>query len=286
MHFAKFHGLGNDFVLTEGLLVADEEKLRKLARWICHRHFGVGADGLILVLPGVKAPFRMRILNSDGSEAEMCGNGIRCFAKYAYERNLTKETEFEVETLAGVIRPRLLLDHGQVSEVCVDMGRPRLKAAEVPVTGYGVGPVINAELAVDETRLRFAAVSMGNPHAVITVNKIDNIIWQELGPKIEQHPAFPRKTNVEFVQQLEPDRLRVKVWERGAGPTLACGTGACAVVVALTLTGQVDRKAWVELPGGELLIEWGQDDRVYMTGPATHVFDGELQWPEQADGFV
>lgn len=275
MHFAKFHGLGNDFILTES--VPGHKNLSDLARLVCDRHFGVGADGLILVLPGDKAPFKMRILNSDGSEAEMCGNGIRCFAKYVYERGLTQETEFEVETLAGIIRPRLILAGDQVTEVCVNMGQPRLDAADIPVVGYGVGPVINAELVLDDTPLRFTAVSMGNPHAVIVVNNLEDIPWQELGSKIEFHPAFPKKTNVEFVQQLGPDRLRVKVWERGAGPTLACGTGACAVTVAFTLNNLVKHTATVELPGGELSIEWGQDNHVYMTGPATHVFDGELQ---------
>ncbi|MGI6129778.1 MAG: diaminopimelate epimerase [bacterium] len=277
MRFSKLHGLGNDFILMENQPTTDEAKLGLLARLLCHRHFGVGADGLILVLPGDKAPFKMRIINSDGSEAEMCGNGIRCFAKYVYERGLTKETEFEIETLAGIIRPRLMLASGKVTEVCVDMGQPRLNAADIPVVGYGDGPVVKAKLTVDNTDFQFTAVSMGNPHIVIAVKDLENIPWQELGPKMEQHPAFPKKVNVEFVQQVGEDRLRVKVWERGAGPTLACGTGACAVAVASSLTGLVDRRATIELPGGELAIKWGSDDHVYMTGPATHVFSGELQ---------
>lgn len=277
MHFAKFHGLGNDFILTEGLPVSNEAGLRSLARYVCDRHFGVGADGLILVLPGNEAPFRMRILNSDGSEAEMCGNGIRCFAKFVYERGLTQQTEFEVETLAGIIWPRLVLTDNQVTEVCVNMGQPRLNAADIPVTGYGDGPVTNAELMVGDTPFKFTAVSMGNPHIVIKVDDLEHIPWREIGPQMELHPAFPNKTNVEFVEQVGPDRLRVKVWERGAGPTLACGTGACAVAVAFTLNGLVERKATIGLPGGELFVKWGQDNHVYMTGPATHVFDGKLQ---------
>jgi diaminopimelate epimerase len=278
VHFAKLHGLGNDFVLMEGLPVTNDEELSRLARRICDRNFGVGADGLILVLPGKKSPFKMRVLNADGSEAEMCGNGIRCFAKYVYERSLTEETEFEVETMAGIIRPRLLTDCGQVSAVCVDMGRPIFKANNIPVQGYGDGPVIEDRLKVNGMQLVFTAVSMGNPHVIIEVNSLEQIPWRELGPKVEHHSAFPHKTNVHFVQLLERDRLLVKVWERGAGPTLACGTGACAVVAALTMAGRVNRQAWVVLPGGELWIEWKEDDHIYMTGPATHVFDGTFNW--------
>ena len=277
MRFSKFHGLGNDFVLMEGLPTADEGKLSLFARHLCHRQFGVGADGLILVLPGEKTPFKMRIINSDGSEAEMCGNGIRCFAKYVYERGLIADTVFEIETLAGIIRPWLTVTAGEVTEVRVDMGEPHLNAKEIPVVGYGDGPIIKADFVVDGWTFEGTAVSMGNPHLVIAVQDLQDIPWRELGPKIEQHPAFPKKINVEFVQRIKDDLLKVKVWERGAGPTLACGTGACAVTVASTLTGVIDRRCTIELPGGNLSIEWGSDNHVYMTGPATDVFSGDLK---------
>lgn len=274
MHFHKIHGLGNDFILTRDL---DPERcdLARVARDVCDRHFGIGADGLILVLPSATADFRMRIFNPDGSEPEMCGNGIRCFAKYVYEQGLTQKTSLTVETLAGIIKPELILAGGRVEKVRVDMGRPRLAAEEIPVAGYGPGPITEAEIDALGQSFLFTAVSMGNPHAVIPVDDLDNLPWQTLGPALETHSAFPRKTNVEFAQVLNPKEVQVVVWERGAGPTLACGTGACATVVALALTGRLDRQATVHLPGGDLEIAWEADDHVYMTGPATEVFYGE-----------
>ncbi|HHV57035.1 MAG TPA: diaminopimelate epimerase [Firmicutes bacterium] len=274
MHFHKIHGLGNDFVLTRDLDPARHD-LARTARALCDRHFGIGADGLILVLPSEKADFSMRIFNPDGSEAEMCGNGIRCFAKYVYEQGLTEKTNLAVETLAGIIKPQLKVSGGKVREVRVDMGRPRLAAAEIPVAGFGPGPVREAELTVDGTKLTFTAVSMGNPHAVIRVDDLARLPWQTLGPAVESHSAFPRKTNVEFAQVLGPQEVQVAVWERGAGATLACGTGACAAVVALSLTGRLERRSTVHLPGGDLEILWAENDHVYMTGPAATVFTGE-----------
>ncbi|MGI6604530.1 MAG: diaminopimelate epimerase [bacterium] len=274
MLFRKIHGLGNDFVLTHGIdpMLVD---LSEAARSICDRKFGIGADGLILVLPSDKADFRMRIFNPDGSEPEMCGNGIRCFAKYVYEQGLSNKTELTVETLAGIIKPKLLVTNGRVNEVQVDMGRPRLQAGDIPVVGFGAGPVVEAPLEVEGERLCFTGVSMGNPHAVIPVPDLTTIPFEKLGPAVEKHNAFPQKVNVEFAQVLTPGVVRVRVWERGAGPTLACGTGACATVVGLALTGRLERHATVELPGGNLDILWGEDDHVYMTGPATEVFAGE-----------
>jgi diaminopimelate epimerase len=274
VHFHKIHGLGNDFVLTRDLDPVRHD-LAQAARVLCDRHFGVGADGLIVVLPGERADFRMRIFNPDGSEAEMCGNGIRCFAKYVYEEGLTQKTALTVETLAGIIKPELKVVGGRVAEVRVDMGRPRFAADEIPVVGFGRGPVKDARIEVEGTGVFFTAVSMGNPHAVIPVENLTQVPWQILGPALESHSAFPRKTNVEFAQVLGPHEVRVVVWERGAGPTLACGTGACATVVALALTGRLDRQATVHLPGGDLDILWAEDDHVYMTGPATTVFAGE-----------
>lgn len=274
MHFHKIHGLGNDFVLTRDLDPAQHD-LARTARALCDRHFGIGADGLILVLPSEKADFSMRIFNPDGSEAEMCGNGIRCFAKYVYEQGLTTKTSLTVETLAGLVKPELHVVGGEVQEVRVDMGRPRLTAPEIPVVGYGSGVVKEAELQVEGWNLNFTAVSMGNPHAVIRVDNLTRVPWQTLGPAVETASAFPRKTNVEFAQVLGPQEVQVAVWERGAGPTLACGTGASATVVALSLTGHLERRATVHLPGGDLEIVWAEDDHVYMTGPATTVFAGE-----------
>lgn len=274
VHFHKIHGLGNDFVLTRDLDPFRHD-LARAARVLCDRHFGIGADGLIVVLPSERADFGMRIFNPDGSEAEMCGNGIRCFAKYVYEEGLTRKTALTVETLAGIIKPELKVVADRVAEVRVDMGRPRLLSEEIPVVGFGQGPVKDARIEVEGTEVSFTAVSMGNPHAVVPVEDLNRVPWQVLGPALESHEAFPRKTNVEFAQVLGPHEVQVVVWERGAGPTLACGTGACATVVALSLTGRLDRHATVHLPGGDLDILWAEDDHVYMTGPATTVFFGE-----------
>ena len=279
MHFAKFHGLGNDFILTEGLPVSNEAGLRSLARYVCDRHFGVGADGLILVLPGNEAPFRMRILNSDGSEAEMCGNAIRCAAKYLYERGLVRKRRILVETLAGMRVPELIIDNGKVALVRVDMGEPLLERGEIPMLG-AAGRVVNEELFIDQSSYRITAVSMGNPHCIVFVPDLTAVELTQLGPRFENHPSFPRKTNVEFVQVLNRAEVRMAVWERGAGVTLACGTGACAVGVAGALNGFTNRAVTVHLSTGELYIEWAADNHVYMTGPAEEVFSGSYPIPE------
>lgn len=275
MHFTKVHGLGNDFVLVN----ADEEKdlpgnLAELAIKVCDRHFGVGADGLVLIKSSNKADIAMQIFNSDGSEAEMCGNAIRCVAKYAYERGLVKKTVLEVETGAGIMVPELVLEGGVVNAVRVDMGAPRLEREQIPMLGPA-GRVINEPLQAGDDVFYITAVSMGNPHCVIFVPGVEEIPLEILGPRVETHPVFPRKTNVEFVQLLNKDEVRMRVWERGAGPTMACGTGACATAVAAVLNGYTGRKVRVRLYAGALDIEWAGNDHVYMTGPAEEVFTGE-----------
>ena len=270
VQFVKMHGLGNDFVVVDCVTHPyNVERLVAAAPFLCDRHFGIGGDGLILVLPGVQGDFRMRIINSDGSEPEMCGNGIRVFAKYLYEHGLTRKTALAVETLAGLIRPELILDGAAIAGVRVDMGEPRLERAEIPMIGPP-GRVVDEPLQVGATVYRVTAVSMGNPHAVIFVENTEACPVETLGPKIETHPDFPRKTNVEFAQVVNPGAVKMRVWERGAGITLACGTGACATLVAGVLTGNTERAATITLPGGPLDITWSdEDNHVYMTGPAT-----------------
>ncbi len=275
MLFTKVQGLGNDFVLVNCF----EEKLDlaqapQIAARVCDRYFGIGADGLILLLPADDGDVTMRIFNSDGSEAEMCGNGIRCAAKYLYERGLVKKDKIRVKTLAGMIIPELIIENDIVKLVRVDMGEPRLERSKIPMEGPS-GQVINAPLQVDAVTCQVTAVSMGNPHCIIFVPDTDRVSLREIGPRIEKHPVFPRKTNVEFVQVLNSQEARMKVWERGAGETMACGTGACATAVACVLNGHTGRRVTVHLKGGSLLIEWAANNHVYMTGPAEEVFTGD-----------
>jgi len=281
MRFSKMHGLGNDYVVIDCLRQEanlPERRLPQLAREMSDRHFGVGADGIVLILPSRSAHFRMRIFNSDGSEAEMCGNGVRLFAKYVYERKLTRRTELEIETLAGIIRPRLQIRSGEVLAVKVDLGAPRLDRKEIPMRGKP-GQVINERLRVLGERFEVTCVSMGNPHCVLFVDDVDKFPVERIGPAIENHDFFPRRTNVEFVQVLSPTELRMRVWERGAGETLACGTGASASLVAANLTGRAERKAVAHLRGGDLKVSWAPaSNHVFITGPAEEVFSGE--WPE------
>ena len=275
MKFTKWQGIGNDFVIVNGF----EEKIDdypSMAIAVCDRHFGIGADGLVLALPSEVADFRMRIFNSDGSEAEMCGNVTRCFARHVYETNLTKKTELSIETLAGIIKPRLLFDNnGKVSAVRVDMGEPRLMRGLIPMTGNPDSKAIDEVLTAGGKEYRFTGVNMGNPHCVIFVDEVEELDLKAVGQPIEVHPLFPRKTNVEFVKVIDRQTLRMRVWERGAGITLACGTGTCATVVASVLNGKTGRNVTVHLDGGDLFIEWGEDNHVYKTGPAVEVFRGE-----------
>ncbi|CAH1207244.1 Diaminopimelate epimerase [Paenibacillus plantiphilus] len=276
MNFTKMHGLGNDFIVIEG-----ENSLpnnaSELALELCNRYFGIGADGLVYILPSSTADFRMRIINSDGTEAEQCGNAIRCVAKYVYDNGLTDKDSITIETLgAGVQQVQLNIVNGEVQTVRVDMGEPILNGLQIPTT-IDANPVINQSIEVDGREFRFTAVSMGNPHCVIYVDDAAGFDLAQWGPKLEVHPLFPRKINVEFVTVRSRDYTDMRVWERGAGPTLACGTGACATVVSSVLNGYTDRTAVVSLKGGDLNIEWNEEDNhVYMTGPAANVFRGTL----------
>ncbi|HEY3998932.1 MAG TPA: diaminopimelate epimerase [Candidatus Xenobia bacterium] len=282
LDFVKMHGLGNDFILldaTQSPLTDTAE----LAIRMCDRHFGVGADGLLIAEPSQQADFRMRIVNSDGSEARMCGNGIRCMAMWAWERGLVRATSFAIETLGGVMRPRLVMRDGELVAVEVNMGPPYLARQEIPMTGDPAPRVVREKLTVGDRVYPVTAVSMGNPHCVIFLSDmpgappLDQVPLEAWGRPLEHHLAFPQRTNVEFVEVRGPGQLAMRVWERGAGPTLACGTGACATLVAANLCGLSGREATVHLPGGPLSIAWREDGNVYMTGPAVKVFEGVYQ---------
>ncbi|QAY65510.1 diaminopimelate epimerase [Paenibacillus protaetiae] len=276
MNFTKMHGLGNDFIV-----VAGERELpsnaSELAVQLCNRFFGIGADGLVYILPSEVADFRMRIINSDGSEAEQCGNAIRCVAKYVYDNGLTDRRTITIETLgAGAQEVVLQVEDGKVQTVRVDMGEPILNGLKVPTT-VDAEQVVSHPIEVDGKTFQFTAVSMGNPHCVIYVDDAVNFDLATWGPKLETHPMFPRKINVEFVTVKSRTHTDMRVWERGAGPTLACGTGACATVVSSVLNGLTERTATVSLKGGDLQIEWSEaDNHVYMTGPAAEVFRGTV----------
>jgi diaminopimelate epimerase len=277
MKFSKWHGIGNDFVLmTENPDSYRDEKLTAMSLQICDRHFGVGADGLIFVWRPTDAHLQMRIFNADGSEAEMCGNGLRCAALAAYRQGMVKEAAFKIDTRAGVMVPEMVLDGERVTAVRVDMGEPVLDRQEIPVVGEPGTRVIDEEILVDDRKLEYTAVSMGNPHCLLYVSDVQKAPVLTLGPKLEKHRAFPRHTNVEFIRVDSPEEVTVRVWERGVGETLACGTGACATVVGGVLTGRNDPSVRVNLPGGQLFVEWATNNHVYLTGPAQEVSRGEL----------
>lgn len=282
MKFIKMHGLGNDFVFLDHFSVIPDGDVDypELAKKLCHRQFGVGGDGLAVILPSQIADARMRIFNPDGSEPEMCGNAIRCCARYVYDQGIVKHDPILVETLAGVLKLNLFIKDHQVQGVRVDMGEPILRSDLIPVLSQGE-PVVGQSLEVLGKTFLFTAVSMGNPHCVIFVDDYSTLDFERFGPAIEKHSLFPRKTNVEFIQVNSPRELTMKVWERGAGPTLACGTGACASTVAAVLNQKTERAVTVHLPGGDLLIEWGPDNHVYMTGPAAYAFKGEWLEPKE-----
>ncbi|WP_416667580.1 diaminopimelate epimerase [Egbenema bharatensis] len=275
IQFVKYHGLGNDFILVDNRHSSDPCLTPEQAIDWCDRHFGIGADGVIFALPGqAGTDYTMRIFNSDGSEPEMCGNGIRCLARFIadLEGKGSSTVSYQIHTLAGVMVPKLQAD-GQVT---VDMGLPRLLASEIPTTLTAPDDkVVNQTLEVTGQTWEVTCVSMGNPHCITFVDDVASIPLEAIGPQFEHHAAFPQRTNTEFIQVVSPDYLKMRVWERGAGITLACGTGACASLVAAVLTGRSNRRATVELPGGCLDIEWSDDQRLYMTGPATRVFVGE-----------
>ncbi len=277
MRFAKMHGAGNDYVYVNGFAetVADPAAL---ARAVSNRQFGIGSDGLILILPSDVADVRMRMFNADGSEAEMCGNGIRCVAKYAYDHGLVTNKDIRVETGAGV-KPLQLFTNAanKVEGVRVNMGRPVLQRSRIPMTGPEAEQVVAESLAVLDRTFAITCVSMGNPHCVVFVDDVDAFPVELYGPAIENHPSFPRRINVEFVQVLSSGEVRQRTWERGAAETLACGTGASAVTVAGVLTGRTDRRLINHLRGGDLEMEWAEDGDIYMTGPAVQVFEGDYQ---------
>ncbi|WP_372631428.1 diaminopimelate epimerase [Cohnella sp.] len=277
MEFTKMHGLGNDFIVVAGEQ-ALPDNAAELAVRLCNRYFGIGADGLVYILPSEKADFRMRIINSDGSEAEQCGNAIRCVAKYVYDNGLAAKTELTIETLGAGVQPVVLqVEDGKVAQVTVDMGKPILNGLDVPTT-IDANPVIGHSVEVDGREFRFTAVSMGNPHCVIYVDDAAGFDLATWGPKLEKHPLFPRKINVEFATVNTRDQVDMRVWERGAGPTLACGTGACATLVSSVLNGLTDREATISLAGGDLRIQWDEaSDRIYMTGPAAAVYTGSVE---------
>lgn len=276
IEFTKYHGLGNDFILIDNRHQSEPILTLQQAEELCDRHFGIGGDGVIFALPGQNGTdYTMRIYNSDGSEAEMCGNGIRCLAKFIADlEGVNTKTRYRIDTLAGVMTPELLAD-GQVK---VDMGIPRLLAAEIPTTLESPDrKVVELPLEVAGQSWLVTCVSMGNPHCITFVEDVSAIALETIGPLFEHHAVFPQRTNTEFIQIIRRDYVKMRVWERGAGVTLACGTGACASVVAGVLAGKCDRMAAVELPGGILQIEWSQtDQRLYMTGPAVQVFAGKI----------
>ena len=273
--FTKMHGLGNDYVYIDAINQKIENE-SSLAKFVSNRHFGIGSDGLILICKSEVADFKMRMFNSDGSEAEMCGNGIRCVGKFVYDKGLTNKTTVKIETLAGIKTLILNTKDGKVETTRVDMGEPILETEKIPVISTEE-PVKNLELEAENKKFKFTCVSMGNPHAITIVENTKEFNVERYGKILEVDKAFPKKANIEFVQIIDKENIKMRVWERGAGETLACGTGACATAVACNLNGLTDRKVNIELLGGTLNIEWNEtDNHVYMIGPAVTVFDGEL----------
>jgi len=277
MKFTKMHGAGNDYVYVNCF---DEvvDNPEKVAIKVSNRNFGIGSDGLILILPSDRADLRMRMFNADGSESEMCGNGIRCVAKYAYDHGLVTKKEISAETGAGVLTLQLITNSlDRVEKVRVNMGAPRLSRSEIPMLGNGPARVVAEPLNILHTTFNITCISMGNPHCVIFVDDVESLQLEKYGPLIENHDIFPRRTNVEFVHVISPDEVRQRTWERGAGETLACGTGASAVCVAGVLNGLTGKRILNHLSGGDLELEWAEDGNVYMTGPAVEVFNGEIE---------
>ena len=276
MRFTKMQGLGNDYVYVDCFATPLPDDPQGLARRIADRHFGVGGDGLILICPSQQADARMQMFNADGSEGEMCGNGIRCVAKYLYDHGICRRPTLRIETGRGVLSLDLETSGGLVQRVRVNMGRPILTPADIPCT-FGGERVVNAPLRIGDKELSVTCVSMGNPHCITFVDEVSDDWVLRIGPQVEVDAHFPRRVNAEFVQVLSPNEIRMRVWERGSGETLACGTGASAACVAGVMTGRTARKILAHLPGGDLELEWADDDHVYKTGPAVEVFSGEWQ---------
>jgi diaminopimelate epimerase len=276
--FTKMHGLGNDYVYMDAIHQTIENR-SSLAKFVSDRHFGIGSDGLILICKSDVADFKMSMFNSDGTEAEMCGNGIRCVGKFVYDKGMTNKQIITIETLAGIKTLKMTIKDGKVEKVRVDMGEPILEPDRIPVIAKE-NPVKNLDLKVENRDFNFTCVSMGNPHAITFINEgVKDFDIHKYGKIVEIDPAFPKRTNVEFINIVDRNNIKMRVWERGAGETLACGTGACASVVASCLNGYTDRNVNVELLGGVLEVEWNKDDNhVYMIGSATTVFEGELDY--------
>ncbi len=276
MKFTKMHGISNDYIYINGAT----EKIYNpsdVAIKLSDRHTGIGSDGIVMILPSKTCDFRMRMFNSDGSEAEMCGNASRCVGKYVYDKGLTKKTKVSLETLAGKKILNLHVVDGKVDMVTVDMGEPILRGTDIP-TIFDLPMVVSQPIVVSGKKILTTCVSMGNPHSVVYVEDVDSLDLEKIGPSYECHPAFPHKTNTEFVEIISRNEVKMRVWERGAGETMACGTGACAVAVACVLNGFTDRDVRVKLRGGDLQIKWDDDDNhVYMTGPATTVYEGDVE---------
>ena len=275
MEFTKMQGCGNDYVYVNGF----ENKIdnpNKLSEIVSDRHFGIGSDGLIVINPSEKADFKMSMYNADGSEGKMCGNGIRCVAKYVYDNKMTDKTTITVETLSGIKTLELNVKNDKVETVKVNMGTPILLPKDVPVVS-DKDKVVDEPIVIDDKEYRITCVSMGNPHAITFIENTDDLEIETIGPKFENNPIFPDRVNTEFIQVLDRNTVKMRVWERGSGETFACGTGACAVAVASILNGLTKRKVTVKLLGGDLIIEWEEDTgHVFMTGPAEVVFDGEI----------
>jgi len=276
MKFTKMQGLGNDYVYVNCF----EEKIEnpsEVAIKVSNRNFGIGSDGLIMINPSEVADFEMEMYNADGSRGEMCGNGIRCVGKYVYDYGLTNKTSISVETLGGIKYLDFTIEDGKVKLVRVDMGSPELVPDKIPIVAEGE-TVIDAPIVVDGKQYRMTGVSMGNPHTVVYVNDVQNLEIEQIGPKFENHERFPNRINTEFARVIDRQTVEMRVWERGSGETLACGTGACAVAVASILNGLTDDKVTVKLLGGDLQIEWDREEnKVYMTGPAEVSFEGEIK---------
>ena len=278
LNFTKMTGLGNDYIYIDCTNGTKIKNITEVARRLSDRHFGVGSDGVVLIdkPENENSDFKMRIFNSDGSEAEMCGNGIRCVAKFIHDNNLSQKDKLTIDTLAGIKKVKVIEDNkGNCNEVIVDMGEPIFQDNNIPYDVYEPYTK-DLDLDVKGEKMRFTALSMGNPHAVTFVENVDDFNVKDIGPIIERNPKFPNRTNVEFVEILDKNNIKVRVWERGVGETLACGTGACAAVVASGLNGYTDELVTVQLPGGKLKIEWGTDNHIYMQGTAKTVYKGEI----------
>lgn len=280
MKFTKMHGAGNDYVYVNCFEEMMPRDVAGLARRVSDRHFGIGGDGLILICPSSVADARMRMFNADGSEAEMCGNGVRCVAKYVYDHNISRNWPLRIETGNGVLNLEPEIVGGKVRRVRVDMGTPILEPTKIPTTLMGnrdlAGAAANVRLDLSDLTLEVTCVSMGNPHCVTFVHKLSDTWVLSVGPRVEKDRHFPNRVNVEFVEVISPKEIQMRVWERGSGETLACGTGACAACVAGALTGRTERKLLVHLPGGDLELDWAADNHVYMTGEVVEVFSGEI----------